>query len=151
MDNFSSSNDFFKNLISEVKRLENNVFRKQLPEIVKFLGEILEKLRIRSLNDLKVLIKYAWNLEIQEDLDEYGLRNAVEWFKDNHPGQNYTACLLMVKDKRNEKITLHHFFIDNKYKEPVLDGSLPYRITETKSIDEDLKRVFGNKDMILLK
>lgn len=147
----SSPDEFFNNLISEVKRLEDNIFKKQLPDIVKFLSDILEKFRIKSLNDLKVLIRYAWNLEILENVDEYSLGNAIEWFKDNHPGQNYTACLLMVKDKFNDNMTLHHVFINNKYREPVLDGSLPYRIVETRRIDEELKKVFGNKDMILLK
>lgn len=141
-----------KELKDELEKLkkETEFFGKTLSYIKNGLGEIAKRYSIKSFDDFIEILRLAWNLEIKEGVELYTLEEAINWFRNNHVGASYTACLLKVKDELSNKITLHHVFI-NDNKDPVLDGSLPYRIVETRGIDDDLRRLFGDKDLILLK
>ncbi len=150
---------------SKVKGLKDFIKDETAKKGVEFISQTFDsiveaaKKRFKILkecsNDSIVqLIKMAWNYE-EKFQESYGLEDAIRWFKDNHPGKKYLACILMQKKVELKELptvtSLHHCFIEITTNNPILDGSLPYRIIQTIDVKDDLKKAFGNKDMIILK
>lgn len=166
MNDQNGATSFIKTIIREARDSIKEIIKEKAPRLMSIaeeevadrlkqkIGDLLENI---SYDTLIQLIKLAWNFE-EKYQENYGLEDAIKWFKSNHPGKQYLACILMSVKLEITKlkeipdmISLHHCFIETETNNPVLDGSLPYRVVKTLTLKDDLKNAFGNKDMIILR
>ncbi|CCB80111.1 hypothetical protein HBZC1_11250 [Helicobacter bizzozeronii CIII-1] len=122
---------------------------KLIEELMAFLKEkgfLLEDLR-KLLNQDTFL--QAWNYtEIKQD--KYSFKELLAWVKEHFNPNLHSAASLTKEEKAGEGLILSCCFMDKK-NAPLTSEKDPFLRVMTKELDEDLKKNFGNKDMIMLK
>lgn len=130
---------------------------KQLLEQIKSKGlELFDLLKnsdwdkISEFTDPDVL-KLAINYE-EKNTQNYTAAEMIKWFREKYKA-GIDGCVYMVKntEKNTTIYELHHVFIDREKKEPCLDGSHSYMKVVALNIDDDIQRMFKDKDMIILR
>ncbi|WP_163533535.1 hypothetical protein [Helicobacter suis] len=122
---------------------------KLIEELVAFLKEkglVLEELK--KLLNQDVFLQ-AWNYtEVKQD--KYSFKELLAWIKEHFNPNLHSAANLTKEEKAGVGIILSCCFMDLK-NAPMTSEKDPFLRVITKELDEDLKKNFGNKDMILLK
>lgn len=141
--------DIFKDYLKKGFRF---ITDKLISDFIDFIKERYDKVVNYSGNDLNYLIKMAINYE-EIYKEEYSLTDAIKFFKVDTGENRYLRCIHreQAETPQTTYIKLHHCFVDEKTKNVVLDGSLPYRVVTTSKLKDDLNNAFGNKDMFIIK
>ncbi|BCZ19958.1 hypothetical protein NHP190012_16000 [Helicobacter sp. NHP19-012] len=122
---------------------------KLIEELVAFLKEkgfLLEELK-KLLNQDTFL--QAWNYtEVKQD--KYSFKELLTWVKEHFNPNLHSAASLTKEEKAGVGLILSCCFMDKK-NTPLTSEKDPFLRVIAKELDEDLKKNFGTKDMIMLK
>ncbi|WP_104708642.1 hypothetical protein [Helicobacter felis] len=81
--------------------------------------------------------------------DKYSFKELLAWVKEHFNPNLHSAASLTREEKPGEGIILSCCFMDKK-NAPMTSAKDPFLRVITKELDEDLKKNFGSKDMVLL-
>ncbi|WP_120952311.1 hypothetical protein [Helicobacter sp. L8] len=118
-------------------------------QIVKFLKD--NGIDLASLQEMLKADSFlqAWNYtELKQD--KYSFKELLSWVKEHFNPSLHSAASLTKEEKAGVGIILSCCFMDKK-NEAMAEAKDPFLRVIAKEIDEDLKKNFGNKDMIVLK
>ncbi|WP_104629471.1 hypothetical protein [Helicobacter bizzozeronii] len=82
--------------------------------------------------------------------DSYSLKEVIAWVKKHFNPNLHNAASLLKEEGKSGEIILSCCLMDKK-DEPMSDSKDPFLRVITKELDEDLKKNFGNKNMIVLR
>lgn len=140
-----------------------------LIEIAKHLRGKLPVLNGYSDQEIEEMIQISMNYE-EQNADTFGLKDAIAWIKSNFDKARYAGGCIVRGDFMDQQetsdrtpndktysqpdspypITIQLCFLDRQG-EPLLEPSEKHKVVHCKTLEPDLERQFGNKNMIILR
>ncbi len=108
-------------------------------EFIKSIGNLSNEEASLALNFQK----------IEKEL--WAFKESIGWVKSNFKKDIHNAAVIIKSSSEDGvKINLFHVFLDkNNY--PMIESSYPMLMVSTSEFDMELRKNFGNKEMIILK
>lgn len=105
-------------------------------------------------NNIKALneddLKRAQNHQ-ETTVDEHNMSSSIKWIKEHFPKEVASgACITRDVNLKGDGFIIHHNFLD-KENNPMIGSEYPTLVVNTKSLSEDIRSQFGNKDMIIIR
>ncbi|WP_104682273.1 hypothetical protein [Helicobacter felis] len=117
-------------------------------QIVKFLKDNgIDLASLQELLKADVFLMALNHTEIKQD--KYSFKELLAWVKEHFNPNLHSAASLTKEEKAGEGLILSCCFMDKK-NAPMTSAKDPFLRVITKELDEDLRKNFGSKDMVLL-